>query len=82
MMDPRIAAADLLGEALGEYNDLSVLMSLLPPSREADRIAAAAMARQATLLADAHPQSRRLFAGPPAALTAQWRGWWEVWQAD
>jgi CHAD domain-containing protein len=80
MMQPTIAAADVLGEALGEYHDLSVLITLLPPGPDTDRIAHAATARQAGLLADAHPLSRRLFAGPPDALTARWHGWWDVWQ--
>jgi CHAD domain-containing protein len=80
MMQPQITAADTLGEALGAYNDLSVLLTLLPPGPDTGRIMQAAAERQAALLAGAHPLSRRLFAGSPAALTARWRGWWDVWQ--
>jgi CHAD domain-containing protein len=78
MMDPRIAAADMLGETLGAFNDLSMLIALLPPGPDTDRITQAATARQAGLLATAHPLSHRLFAGPPDALTTTWAVWWQV----
>jgi CHAD domain-containing protein len=80
MMDPQITAADTLGEALGDYHDLSVLIDLLPPGPNTDLVTDAATARQAELLATAHPLSRRLFAGEADALTARWHTWWDIWQ--
>ncbi len=81
MMQPQITAADALGESLGEYHDLCVLIELLPPGPDTDRITRVATARQADLLATAHPLSRRLFAGAPDALTTRWHSWWTVWRA-
>jgi CHAD domain-containing protein len=81
MMLPTIAAADMLGETLGAYNDLSTLIASLPPGPTASAITKAASERQTVLMTTAHPLSRRLFAGPPEAAVARWRAWWDVWQA-
>jgi CHAD domain-containing protein len=82
MMDARIAAADTLGETLGDFHDLAVLVTILPPGPSTSRIVRAAAARQAILLTGAHPLSRRLFAGPPDTLTGPWQAWWDVWRSE
>jgi CHAD domain-containing protein len=82
MMAPHVAAADELGEALGQVNDLAVLRDRL----EADDFAAdlrgearaLARARHDALLAAAFPLGRRLFAGKARGLTGRWRVWWDL----
>jgi CHAD domain-containing protein len=81
MMKPHVAAADELGEILGEVNDLAVLslrlgaMDLAPDLLE--EALARAEARREELLAAAMPLGRRLFAAGPDHLLARWRVWWE-----
>jgi CHAD domain-containing protein len=83
-MEPHVAAADRLGEALGAFNDLSVLIVELAPGDQGEaaraRLLDEAAARRAALLDEAALLGRRLFAGPPEALAQRWRVWWEVWR--
>lgn len=85
LMIPHIAAANRLGEVLGDYNDLSDLMRDLARADGADatraRLVEQAADRREALLDEAQSLGRRLFAGPPEAISARWRGWWEVWRA-
>lgn len=83
-MAPHLAAADRLGVALGDYNDLSLLIRDLAAGdgNEAARarLVEEAVRRRAALLDEASLLGRRLFAGPARAVTARWRGWWTLWR--
>jgi len=81
MMHPQVAAAGALGDMLGEYQDISMLVTRLPNGRAAAAILKAGKARQNALLAKAHPLSRRLFADEPQVLADRWRVWWQVWRS-
>jgi CHAD domain-containing protein len=80
MMDPHIAAADELGELLGQVNDLAVLRDRLEaaPLEEALRSEARDLAslRHEALMARALPLGQRLLAGKAHALTTRWGAWW------
>ncbi len=82
LMKPHVAAADELGELLGQVNDLAVLRERLEvaPLSEAARSEARDLAdlRHADLLAQALPLGRRLFAGSSEALTTRWGAWWKL----
>ena len=82
MMDPHIAAADELGEALGQVNDLAVLRDRLEaaPLEEALRSEARDLAdlRHAALMARALPLGQRLLAGRARTLTDRWGAWWAL----
>lgn len=82
LMDPHAAAADELGELLGQVNDLAVLRAHLDaaPLDHALRSEALDLAqlRRAELLAQALPLGRRLLAETPEALAARWRAWWRL----
>ncbi len=80
MTAPRIIVADDLGALLGDHHDLSELIGLLPQGDISAPLIAQAQERQATLLAQALPLSRRLLAGTPHALGDQWQTWWKVWR--
>ncbi|NAZ37491.1 CHAD domain-containing protein [Rubellimicrobium sp. CFH 75288] len=81
MMEPHVAAADALGETLGEVNDLAVLAERLAALDVAPDLAEEALTRAAALRAErlalAFPLGRRLFAGRSEHLLARWRVWWE-----
>jgi CHAD domain-containing protein len=83
-MDPHVAAADELGELLGQVNDLAVLQGRLDaaPLEEALRSEARDLAhlRHAQLIARILPLGRRLLAGPPEVLTDRWSVWWKLRQ--
>lgn len=82
LMKPHVAAADELGEVLGQANDLAVLdarldhagldAGLLWDAR--DRAAQ----RRRELMEAAWPLGRRLFAGPAEAVSGRWRQWWRL----
>lgn len=82
MMDPHVAAADELGELLGQVNDLAVLRDRLEsaPLDEGLRSEARDLAdlRHAELMGVVLPLGRRLLAGPADALTDRWGAWWEL----
>lgn len=83
------AVADVLGEALGDANDIAVYRRWLDgpesdgiaPARRAAADALAA-ARQEALLARGFALGERLFAEPAGAMAARWGRWWEIWQAE
>lgn len=83
-MAPHVAAADRLGAALGDYNDLSQVIRDLADGGGSGsacaRLVAVATRRQAALRAEAILLGRRLFAGPSEALTRRWRAWWKIWR--
>ncbi|MDR5655259.1 CHAD domain-containing protein [Ruixingdingia sedimenti] len=87
MMAPHLAAADALGELLGDHNDMDVLLHhILPlaadwPETQA-ALAAAGMETRRDLARRALVLGRRLFAGPEDLLTDRWSVWWEVWRQD
>lgn len=88
-MAAHAAAADRLGEALGDHHDLEDLVARLSArapgpggTNPAEPVIAAARTRQAALLAEASALGRRLFTERPACLTGRWRGWWAVWQSE
>lgn len=87
-MQAHIARIDALGEALGDHNDLDVLMAFLD-SREGlsgeDRAAREMfrghlMARRRDLAARALSLADRALAQKPEKLVATWRGWWRKWR--
>jgi CHAD domain-containing protein len=82
MMAPHVAAADALGEILGQVNDLAVLRDRLDaaPLDEGLRLEARDLAdlRHTALLAEAVPLGRRLFAGKAHVLTDRWGQWWTL----
>lgn len=83
MMAPHVAAADTLGELLGDHHDLadlSLRLADLPPSDPRDTLLAAAAARQSAMEHEAHAMGRRLLADEPQALADRWRVWWKVWR--
>lgn len=81
-MAPQIAAADRLGEELGDHHDLAVLVDVLAPlkSRPAKTLAALARKRQKVLIRAARADACRLFADSAPCLTDRWRQWWQVWR--
>lgn len=85
MMKPHVAAADALGEWLGEANDLAVLTERLGQTDLApdlvEEAGQRAEARRREILATAFPLGRRLFAADPDHLLARWRVWWELREA-
>lgn len=89
MMAPHIAAADALGELLGDHNDRDVLILGLAPAAPAidhpeafATLQAAALAQRRDAAARALVLGRRLLAGSPDHLVARWQGWWKVWRAE
>lgn len=82
-MEPHIATADRLGEALGDHHDLAVLAGVLKGlnTRPAKSVAALARKRQKVLIRAAGVYARRLFADSAPCLTDRWRQWWQVWRA-
>lgn len=82
LMDPHIAAADELGDLLGQVNDLAVLRDRLDkaPIEEALRLEARDLAdlRHSEIMASALPLGRKLLAGPAEALTDRWGAWWKL----
>ncbi len=84
-MLPHASAADLLGEMLGDINDLANFRATLATIElSADHRHAAdalAKAQQTGLLLTAHPLAARLLADPPRALAQRWCRWWEIWRS-
>lgn len=80
MMTHHMAAAETLGETLGDARDLAFLVVRLDDLAEAADMRAAARDAEARLLADAFPLGERFFSEPAAGLSRRWRGWWEIWR--
>ena len=87
MMAPRIAAADTLGELLGDHNDIDVLMVHLRNAGAAQAapegfaaLGPAALARRRDHARAALELGRKLFAGEGHDLARRWETWWRVWQ--
>ena len=74
------AAADTLGELLGEHHDLAVLAGQLDgaePEAAAAALLACARQRRTAILAAAGPLGRRLFAEDADRLADRWKVWWK-----
>lgn len=87
MMAPVIAAADRLGETLGDHHDLSVLCDALDGPLGAHLPQPAALirlarARQARLETEAFGLGARLFAEDPTALAHRWGLWFALWRTS
>jgi CHAD domain-containing protein len=80
MMVPHIAAADALGERLGEARDLAFLIEALAGVEGGEEFRAAAAEEEARLLADARRLGARFFSEPAGGLSRRWRGWWQIWR--
>lgn len=83
MMAPHIAAADDLGEWLGDARDSTILAEALAalsqdPDGTAAEVRALAEADAASRLIRARTESARLFAEPGESLARRWREWWQV----
>ncbi|MFN3938338.1 MAG: CHAD domain-containing protein [Gemmobacter sp.] len=85
-MSPHVAAADALGELLGDHNDLDVLAAALPELTdapdEAATLAAAIDTDRRVLARRAIALGRRLLAGSGRDLAERWQVWWEVWRGS
>lgn len=89
VMEPHVAAADELGEVLGEVNDLAVLRERLQATDLAadldpglvDEALRLAGERHAALWARAEPLGRRLLAGQAEDLGRRWGAWWALREA-
>lgn len=80
MMEHHIAAADTLGETLGEARDLAFLIEALEGDADATDLRARAAEEEARLLADARTLGARFFSEKASGLAQRWRGWWDVWR--
>jgi CHAD domain-containing protein len=88
MMGPHEAAANELGEFLGDHNDLSVLVDVLHADGDTVGTAALAALDSAALAARQGLADRaldlggRLFAGGARPLARRWGRWWDLWRAQ
>lgn len=80
MMTHHMAAAETLGETLGDARDLAFLAEALTGLPAAAAIGAAARDEEARLLADARTLGRPFLSEPAGGLSRRWRGWWEIWR--
>jgi CHAD domain-containing protein len=88
-MKPVVAAADRLGEALGDHHDLDMLLvylidlsaDLAPPEVVENLTTRARDARQA-LETQSFALGARLFAGDPEAMADLWARWYKLWRAE
>ena len=87
-MDPVVAAAGDLGEALGDHHDLVVFRAVLAEvpddgalTADARAMRARAEQMQAEVTEKARLESARLLAGDPRAVAGQWVDWWRLWRA-
>lgn len=84
-MTAHVAAADDLGELLGDHHDLAVFRAHLDDLATGEaRLAlqSHAAARQRDIEARAFALSERLFAGSSRSLTRRWGVWWHVWRDE
>ncbi|MFN6951638.1 MAG: CHAD domain-containing protein [Albidovulum sp.] len=80
MMTHHMAAAESLGETLGDARDLAFLAEALAPLPDAADIRTVAVDEAARLRFDAHALGRRFLGEPAECLTRRWRGWWDIWR--
>ena len=86
MMTPHIAAADALGEMLGDHNDLDVLLSRLKRDLRDDgspvaaQLTELALKRRRQLAGRSLVLGQRFFADRPGALVTRWGRWWALWR--
>ncbi|MBC7143093.1 MAG: CHAD domain-containing protein [Rhodobacteraceae bacterium] len=80
MMEHHIAAADTLGETLGDARDLAFLIEALEGDADATDLRARAAEEEARLLADARALGARFLSESASGLAQRWRGWWEIWR--
>lgn len=85
VMTPIADAADRLGEALGDFRDITLLEAhvaglhdLTPPARAAFDVRAASA--RVELQGVAMPLAHRLFAGDAREIAAVWMDWRRVWR--
>lgn len=86
MMAPHIAAANDLGEMLGDSRDSAILADMLGKAADdgtgiAAHVRSLAKTDAAVRLARARTESARLFSEPAECLVRRWQGWWQVWRA-
>lgn len=81
-MAAHVAAADRLGEALGDHHDLAVLIDALAHLNPevAEPVIVVARKHQDALMERARIDARRLFADSAACLVGRWQTWWQVWR--
>lgn len=77
-----MAAAETLGELLGDARDLAFLAEALAGLPEAADIRTAARDEEARLLGNARALGRRFLSEPAGDLSRRWRGWWDIWRDD
>lgn len=85
MMEPQITIADRLGEILGEHHDLAVLRHAVPahlPEPESDALDRLIGQEQRAREAEAFHLGTRLLGEDPAALSARWGHWYQLWRAE
>ena len=81
MMAHHVAAADALGERLGEARDLAFLIEALTGAEGGEDFIATARQEEDRLLDAASTLGTRFFSEPAGGLSRRWRGWWEIWRA-
>lgn len=88
-MEAHEAAADKLGDLLGDHHDLAVLRATIAEDPAAhgepetiEVFVAILTRRQQTLEAEALKLGARLFAEPTDALAERWGEWWEAWRSE
>lgn len=86
MMSPHIAAARLLGEELGEVQDLNVFVRML---EDPEMHAASGGEIEGLLIADRERLEEQalalggfLLAEPAKPLVRRWERWWRLWRGD
>lgn len=78
---------DELSDLLGDHHDLAVLVEAIearmpPPDGDAERLIAAARARQERLLTAAFPIADRIYAERTRDFVARLRSYWSAWAAE
>jgi len=79
MMKPHRAQIDRLGELLGDSRDHALLADHLAALGGPATLTEPARHRAATLEREAEALARRLLVEPGHAVSARWRGWWDLW---
>lgn len=86
MMAPHVAQANILGELLGDHNDLDVLLTTLEadaanlPKRALKPLRREVMSRRQALAREAVCLGGRLLAESPESLADRWGRWWRLWR--